>query len=81
MKCRFCGGQTIKRLTRYYDVDMCYCVVIVKNVPGHECKQCGEMTYSEDVMRKVDQIVISALTAGSPEIVTVEYETEKDSTP
>jgi YgiT-type zinc finger domain-containing protein len=36
------------------------CVIIVKNVPCEECEQCGEKYYSDEVARRLEQIVNAA---------------------
>lgn len=33
------------------------CVNIIKNVPCEECEQCGEVEYSDEVMKHLDGIV------------------------
>ena len=39
-----CKGDMEDRLTTFM-VDLGNCIVIVKNVPSHVCKQCGEVSY------------------------------------
>lgn len=72
MICRYCKGHTKERLTRY-DVDMGYRVVIVKDVPGYECDQCGEISYSGEVEDQLKQIVTEAERTGTDEIVVREW--------
>jgi YgiT-type zinc finger domain-containing protein len=33
------------------------CVIIVKNVPAHICEQCGEVYFTDNVMKKLEIIV------------------------
>lgn len=33
------------------------CIIVIKNVPCEECDQCGEVEYSDEVMKKLDNIV------------------------
>ena len=35
-------------------------LIIIKNVPCEECDQCGEVEYSDEVMRRLETIVNSA---------------------
>ena len=36
------------------------CIIIVKNVPCEECEQCGEKYYTNEVAKKLEQIVNAA---------------------
>ena len=51
-----CKGDMEDRLTTFM-VDLGNCIVIVKNVPSHVCKQCGEVSYSDEVSARLEQIV------------------------
>ena len=51
MSCFYCKGQTIEQMTKFI-VDLGRCVVIVKNVPGQVCQQCGETSYSDEVAQR-----------------------------
>ena len=53
MSCFYCKGQTIEQMTKFI-VDLGRCVVIVKNVPGQVCQQCGETSYSDEVAQQLD---------------------------
>ena len=53
MSCFYCKGQTIEQMTKFI-VDLDRCVVIVKNVPGQVCQQCGETSYSDEVAQQLD---------------------------
>lgn len=55
-----------------YDVDMGHRVVIVKGVPGFECIRCGEISYSDEVAGKLEEIVRDA--TGTEEIIVAEYD-------
>lgn len=72
MKCKYCGGQTVERVTRY-DEDLGYRVVIVNHVPGYECNRCGEISYSGEVEDQLKQIVTEAERTGTDEIVVREW--------
>ena len=51
-----CKGDMEDRLTTFM-VDLGNCIVIVKNVPSHVCKQCGEVSYSDEVSERLERIV------------------------
>ena len=56
MICFMCKGDMEDKLTTFM-VDLGNCIVIVKNVPSHVCKQCGEVSYSDEVSARLEQIV------------------------
>lgn len=33
------------------------CIIIIKNVPCEECKQCGETFYSDEIASKLETIL------------------------
>ena len=55
--CFYCKG-TMKPSTTTHVVN--YNGIIIKNVPCEECDQCGEVEYSDEVMRRLETIVNSA---------------------
>jgi formylmethanofuran dehydrogenase subunit E len=36
------------------------CIIIVKNVPSQVCSQCGETSYSDNVVAELEKIVSEA---------------------
>ena len=55
MVCRYCGGDmsgSINTLTATHENT----IVVVKNVPCHKCKQCGDVVYSGSVVKRLEQI-------------------------
>lgn len=56
MTCFMCKGETEDKLTTFM-VDLGDCIVIVRKVPSHVCKQCGEVSYSDEVSERLEQIV------------------------
>ena len=75
MICFMCKG-TVREGFSTFTVDMDKCIVIVKNVPSHICSQCGEASYSDEVAKRLEQIVHSLTGQISTEIAVVSY-TEK----
>ena len=56
MKCFLCKGTLENKLTTFM-VDLGNCIVIVKNVPSQVCTQCGEVSYSDEVAARLEQII------------------------
>ena len=56
MTCFMCKGDMEDKLTNFM-LDLGTCIIIVKGVPSHVCKQCGEVSYGDDVMERLEQIV------------------------
>lgn len=53
-------------------VDLGNCIVIVKNVPSQVCTQCGEVSYSDEVAARLEQIV-SQVKNSLTEIAVINY--------
>ena len=56
MKCFFCKDEMREDTTTYME-DLGTCIIIIKNVPCMKCPQCGEVSYSGAVVRRIEQIV------------------------
>jgi YgiT-type zinc finger domain-containing protein len=52
--------------------DLGTCVIIIRNVPCHKCTQCGEVSYTLDVAKRLEQIV-DALRDSVTEVAIVKY--------
>jgi YgiT-type zinc finger domain-containing protein len=61
MDCFFCKGELEEKET-VFTAAFGECVVIIKNVPSLVCKQCGEVVHSDDVSRRLEQIITSIKT-------------------
>ena len=55
MTCFRCKGDTENTL-KTHAAALEKCVIIIKNVPGQTCKQCGEVYFADDVMQKMEDI-------------------------
>ncbi len=55
MNCCYCGGDMIAATTTYFE-QLENTIVIIKNVPCHKCKQCGEVVYNATVVERLEQI-------------------------
>lgn len=56
MKCFMCKGNMTDKYTNFM-VDIDNCIVIVKNVPSQVCSQCGEVSYSNEIAKRLEDIV------------------------
>lgn len=71
-ECFFCKGRTEEQLTKYI-VDLGNCVLIVKNVPARVCQQCGEVTFSDDVVARLEGFVNTVRQSVMTEVAIFEY--------
>ena len=55
-----------------YMVDLDGHFIIIKNVPCHKCSQCGEVSYSGEVVSRIEEIV-EKLKDALAEVAVVEY--------
>lgn len=58
MKCFVCKGEIENKNTTFM-VELDNCIIIIKNVPSQVCKQCGEVTYSNEVAKQLERLVNS----------------------
>jgi YgiT-type zinc finger domain-containing protein len=56
-----------------FTADLENCIIIIKNIPSRICGQCGEVSYSEEVARRLEQIVNSIKQTAVTEIAVVTY--------
>ena len=73
MTCFICKGHMEHKLTNF-TVDLGHCIVIVKNVPSEVCTQCGEISYSHDVAKRLEKIV-AAMEKSLTEIAVINFDT------
>ena len=72
MKCFFCKGD-LEFTTTKFIVDLGDLVVIVKNVPAMVCKQCGEKSFGDETMERLEKIVDTVRNSFIREVAIVEY--------
>jgi YgiT-type zinc finger domain-containing protein len=66
-----CGAKAEKGFTT--DVtDFENCLVIIRNVPCYKCTECNEVTYTADVVKRLEAIVEQAKKL-MQEIAIVDY--------
>ena len=56
MHCLYCKG-TLKDSTSIFTLELDGCIVIVKNVPAHVCRQCGEASFSDEIYRRLEKVI------------------------
>jgi YgiT-type zinc finger domain-containing protein len=62
----------MKESVSNYMVDIDRHFIIIKNVPCHECSQCGEVSYSGSVVARIEKI-IERLKEALTEVAVVDY--------
>jgi YgiT-type zinc finger domain-containing protein len=72
MACFMCKGSVRNGLS-VFTADLGGCIVVIKNVPSDVCGQCGEASYSNDVARRLEQIVQNITHSAAAEIAVVSY--------
>ena len=53
-------------------VELDNCIIIIKNVPSQVCKQCGEVSYSNEVAKQLEKLV-NAVKNSITEITVIDY--------
>ena len=74
MTCFKCKGEIENKKTTYM-VELNQCIIIIKNVPSQVCKQCGEVSYSNEVAKQLERL-INTVRNSITEITVINY-TEK----
>ncbi len=72
MSCFTCKGGHLNDEDRTFVATLKNCVIIVKHVPSLVCQQCGEIYYSNEVMKKLENIV-DTMEKLVEEVAIVEY--------
>ena len=54
--CFYCKGSLEHKLVNHI-VDLGDTIIIVKGVPAEVCSQCGEVSYSNEVAKRLEEIV------------------------
>lgn len=56
MKCFMCKGTLENKYTAFM-LEMGDCIIIIKNVPSQVCTQCGEVSYCNEIAKKLESMV------------------------
>ncbi len=71
MECFLCKGKLENKNTTFM-VELDNCIIIIKNVPSQVCKQCGEVSYSNEVAKQLERLV-NAVKNTITEITVINY--------
>lgn len=58
MNCLMCKGNLENKNTIFL-VELDNCIIIIKNMPSQVCRQCGEVSYSNEVAKQIEKLVNS----------------------
>ena len=72
MICFMCKGAALEGFSTF-TADMKGCIVVIKNVPSQICSQCGETSYTDDVAKRLEEIVQSIIASVSTEVAVINY--------
>jgi len=72
MTCFMCKGNVNEGFSTF-TADVGNCIIVIKNVPSRVCGQCGEASYSDEVARRLEQIVHNLTDSAAAEIAVVSY--------
>ena len=72
MKCFACKNGIMEKGVSTYTAQTSNCIVIIKNVPCMKCRQCGEVLYQTDILKKIEEIVKKA-EGFATEVMIVDY--------
>jgi len=72
MTCFMCKG-TVRDGHSAFTADLGNCIVVIKNVPSSVCGQCGEVSYCDEVARRLEQIVQTITHSATAEIAVLSY--------
>ena len=70
--CKYCKNEHLIESTTTHVVDYKNHLIIVRNVPCLECDQCGETYFTDDVARRLEEIVNSVKKL-APKISIIDY--------
>ena len=71
MNCLLCKG-TLENKTTTFMVELDNCIIIIKNVPSQVCKQCGEVSYSDEVAKQLE-VLVNTVRNSITEITVINY--------
>ncbi len=68
--CTFCSGSIEVSTTEYIEKQGNF-IAVIKNIPCEQCNQCGEIYFSDDVVKQIEKILDSIKIIASEITVTV----------
>ena len=72
MNCFFCKGELMDSTTTHV-VTLDKCIIIVKNVPCTQCRQCGETYFDDKVAQQLEKIVETVKQSIMSEVAIIDY--------
>ncbi len=69
--CFYCKGKMKPSITTHV-VNYNNCIIVIKNVPCEECDQCGEIEYTDNVMKNLE-IIVNRVKNLLQEVSVVDY--------
>ncbi len=58
--CNACFDENKISTTTTFTVEYKDCIIIIRHVPCLECQVCGEVTFSSEVSKKLEELVEAA---------------------
>ena len=58
MTCFMCKGELENKNTTFM-IELDNSIIIIKNVPSQVCRQCGEVSYSDEVAKQLEKLINS----------------------
>ena len=71
MKCFTCKGDLEDKETTFL-AELDKCIIIIKGVPTQVCRQCGEVSYTDQVAAELEKIV-EKMKSIATEIAVADY--------
>ena len=72
-KCFSCKSDTMEQSTSTYTAQASNCIVIIKNVPCMKCRQCGDVVYNTNILKKIEEI-IRRIESMASEVAIIDYQ-------
>ena len=55
MKCFFCKSD-LEQKNSVFTLELENCIIVIKDVPTEICERCGQKSYSDDVVARIEEI-------------------------
>ena len=69
MKCPVCGTEMILKRTKY-TVTREKFVLVLEDISAYVCENCGEVYFTEEMVRKIQEIIINIEQSAKELVVT-----------
>ena len=71
--CKACLSEDNIATTTSFTVDFGDLLIVIRNVPCHECHICGEEILSDEVSSRIDTLVREAKENAQQDVIVVNY--------